>query len=186
MRDRALADWRPYAARDGLQADAVLVRGEDLDLFAGVLCRFLGEGVRELFLKTAASSGEADFGFFGRGFWIDQPIAFSASQPRCGATDVRPSSPAIQFATLRLDHRWRSIATARSQSPPSGGGSLRRVCNFSSRPGFRIVADAPLRRRKSPRASGPSALYRASNCSIHRSPNAVVTRFHEFVDKSGG
>jgi hypothetical protein len=110
MRDRALADWRPYAARDGLQADAVLVRGEDLDLFAGVLCRFLGEGVRELFLKTAASSGEADFGFFGRGFWIDQPIAFSASQPRCGATDVRPSSPAIQFATLRLDHRWRSIA----------------------------------------------------------------------------
>jgi hypothetical protein len=170
VRDRALADWRPYAARDGLQADAVLVRGEDLDLFAGVLCRLLGEGVRELFLKAAASSGEADFGFFGRGFWIDQPIAFSASQPRCGATDLRPSSPAIQFATLRLDH-----------SPPSGGGSPRRGRNFSSRPGFRIVADAPLRRRKSPRASGPSALYRASNCSIHRSPNAVVAATCEMV-----
>jgi hypothetical protein len=39
----------PYAARDGLQANAVLVRGEDLDLFAGVLCRLLGEGIRELY-----------------------------------------------------------------------------------------------------------------------------------------
>jgi hypothetical protein len=89
----------------------------------------------------------ADLGFFGRGFWIDQPIAFNASHPRCGATDVRPSSPAIQFATLRLDH-----------SPPSGGGSRRRPRSFARRSGFKIVADAPLRRRKSPSASGPSAL----------------------------
>jgi hypothetical protein len=48
---------------------------------------------------------------------------------------------------LRLDH-----------SPPSGGGSRRRPPNLSSSSGFRIVADAPLRRRKSPSASGPSAL----------------------------
>ena len=89
----------------------MLVRGEDLDRFARVLCRLLGNGIRELFLNAAASSGVADFGFFGRGFWIDQPIAFNASQPRCGATEVRLSSPAIQAATLRLDH-----------SPPSGGG----------------------------------------------------------------
>ena len=89
----------------------MLVRGEDLDRFARVLCRLLGNGIRELFLNAAASSGVADFGFFGRGFWIDQPIAFNASQPRCGATEVRLSSPAIQAATLRLDH-----------SPPSGAG----------------------------------------------------------------
>jgi hypothetical protein len=43
-----------------------------------------------LFLNAAASSGEADLGFFGRSVWIDQPIAFNASQPRCGATDLRP------------------------------------------------------------------------------------------------
>ena len=125
----------------------MLVRGEDLDRFARVLCRLLGNGIRELFLNAAASSGVADFGFFGRGFWIDQPIAFNASQPRCGATEGRLSSPAIQAATLRLDH-----------SPPSGGGSSRRRRNLASRSGFKIVAGAPLRRRKSPRASGPSAL----------------------------
>src|ERR1700720_800041 len=115
----------------------MLVRGENLDRFPRVLCRLLGNGVRELFLNAAASSGVADFGFFGRGFWIDQPMAFnaylafaapdnplsrnaslcpatrlSARQPRCGATEVRPSSLAIQAATLRLDH-----------NPPSAGGS---------------------------------------------------------------
>ena len=104
MRDWTFADRRPHAARDGLQANAVLVRGEDLDRLAGVLCRLFGEGIRELFLNAAASSGEADLGFFGRGVWIDQPIAFNASQPPCGATDVRPSSLAIQAATLLLDH----------------------------------------------------------------------------------
>src|SRR6202040_3459948 len=111
----------------------MLVRGEDLDRFARVLCRLLGNGIRELFLNAAASSGVADFGFFGRGFWIDQPIAFNASHPRCGAIDTKPSSPAIQFATLRLDH-----------SPPSGGDSRRRSRSLSSRSGFGIVAGAPL------------------------------------------
>src|SRR6202030_2818898 len=148
MRDRTLADGRPHAARNRLQANAMLVRGEDLDRLAGMVRCLFGNCIRELFLNAAASSGVADFGFFGRGFWIDQPIDFSASQPRCGAIDLRPSSPAIQSATLRLDHK-----------PPSGGGSSRRRRNLSSRPAFRIVADAPLRRRKSPRASGPSALY---------------------------
>src|ERR1700738_3476853 len=74
-RDWTFADPRPHAARDGLQANAVLVRGEALDRLAGVLCRLFGEGIRELFLNAAASSGEADLGFFGRGVWIDQPIA---------------------------------------------------------------------------------------------------------------
>jgi hypothetical protein len=35
-RDRTLADGRPDATGDRLQADAVLVRGEDLDWFAGM------------------------------------------------------------------------------------------------------------------------------------------------------
>ena len=147
MRDWTFADRRPHAARDGLQANAVLVRGEDLDRLAGVLCRLFGEGIRELFLNAAAASGEADLGFFGRGVWIDQPIAFNASQPRCGATDVRPSSLAIQAATLLLDH-----------NPPSAGGSPSRSRSLARSSGFRIVAVAPLRRRRSPRASGPSAL----------------------------
>ena len=147
MRDWTFADRRPHAARDGLQANAVLVRGEDLDRLAGVLCRLFGEGIRELFLNAAASSGEADLGFFGRGVWIDQPIAFNASQPRCGATDGRPSSLAIQAATLLLDH-----------NPPLAGGSPSRSRSLARSPGFRIVAGAPLRRRRSPRASGPSAL----------------------------
>lgn len=142
-----LADWRPYAPRDRLQADAMLVCRENLDLFAGMLCGFFGDSVRELFLNAAASSGEADFGFFGRGAWVDQPIAFSASQPRCGATGAKPSSAAIQPATLRLDH-----------APPPGGGSRRRSRSFAKSSGFKIVADVPLWRRKSPSASGPSAL----------------------------
>jgi hypothetical protein len=49
MRDRTLADGSPHPPGDGLQAQAVLVRGEDLDLFAGVLFGLLGNGVRELF-----------------------------------------------------------------------------------------------------------------------------------------
>ena len=36
----------------------MLVRGEDLDRFARVLCRLLGNGIRELFLNAAASSGD--------------------------------------------------------------------------------------------------------------------------------
>ena len=67
MRDWTLADGRPDAAGDRLQADAVLVRGEDLDRFAGMFRSLLGEGVREVFLNAAASSGVADLGFFGRG-----------------------------------------------------------------------------------------------------------------------
>lgn len=172
MRDGALANGRPDAAGDRLQADAVLVCREDFDRLAGVLCRLFGKCIREFFLNAAAASGEADLGFFGRGVWIDQPIAFnaclafaapdnplarnaslcpgtrlSARQPRCGATDVRPSSAAIQSAALRLDH-----------SPPSAGGSRSRSCSLARSSGFRIVAVAPLRRRRSPRASGPSAL----------------------------
>jgi hypothetical protein len=140
MRDWTLADGRPQAACDRLQAD---VRGEDLDWLARMLRSLLGEGVRKLFLNAVVSSGVADFGFFGRAAWNDQPIAFKASQPRCGTTEATPSSPAFQAATLRLDH-----------SPPSCGGSRRSRRNLSSRSGLRIVAVTPLSRRKSASASG--------------------------------
>jgi hypothetical protein len=82
MRGRPLADGRPNAPRDGFQAEPVFVAGEDFDrplwMFRGFLCN----GVFEVFLNAAASSGEADFGFLGRGTWIDMPQAFNASQPR--------------------------------------------------------------------------------------------------------
>jgi hypothetical protein len=47
MCDRTFADVRPHAPGDGLQADAVLVRGENLDRFAGVLCGLLGNSIGE-------------------------------------------------------------------------------------------------------------------------------------------
>ena len=53
----------------------MLVCRKDLDCLVRMLRGLLGEGVREVFLNAAASSGVADFGFFGRGLWIDQPIA---------------------------------------------------------------------------------------------------------------
>jgi hypothetical protein len=48
-RDRALAAGRPDPARDRLQADAVLIGGEELDRRVGVPRGFLGDDPRELF-----------------------------------------------------------------------------------------------------------------------------------------
>ena len=82
MRRRPVADRRPDATRHGLQAEPVLVAGEDLDRALGMFRGFLRDGVFEVFLNAAASSGEADFGFLGRGSWMDMRQAFNASQPR--------------------------------------------------------------------------------------------------------
>jgi hypothetical protein len=90
MRRRPLADRRPDATRHGLQAEPALVAGEDFDRAGGMLGGFLGDGVFKVFLNAAASSGEADFGFLGRGSWIDTPQAFNASQPRWTATFSNP------------------------------------------------------------------------------------------------
>ena len=146
-RDRAFADRRPDPPRNRLQAEPMLVAREDLDRPFGMFRGFLGDGVRQLFLNAAASSGEADFGFFGRGVWIDMPQAFNASQPRWTATRSSPSSRAMKTATLALVHK-----------PPSSGGSFKRTRSLSRTSGFNTLAVAPLRRRRSPKDSGPSAL----------------------------
>src|SRR4028118_866083 len=118
--NRPLAFGSPDSAQDRLQADAVLVCGPDLDRFIRVLGRFLCDYRGQLFSKAALSSGVAEAGWRGRGFCTDQPIAFRASQPRCGATWVSPNSEAIQAATFGLVH-----------SPPSDGGSRRRALSLS-------------------------------------------------------
>ena len=83
-RDGALSDRSPGAPHHGLQADAMLVRGVDLDRRVGMGGLFVGEGVGELFLKAVASSSEADLGFLGRGRCRDQPIACRASSCSSG------------------------------------------------------------------------------------------------------
>ena len=99
------------------------------------------------FLNASRSSGVAEAGWRGRGFCTDQSIAFSASQPRWGKTAASPSSPAIQAATLGPDHR-----------PPSDGGVASRSGNRARSAGLSTLGTPPLRRRRSPRASGPCAL----------------------------
>src|SRR5215204_3337086 len=162
-RNRPLALWSPDPAQDRLQPDAVLVRGPDLNRLVRVLGPRLRDGLLQLFLNASRSSGVAEAGWRGRGFCTDQPIAFSASQPRWGKTSASPSSPAIQAATFGLVH-----------SPPSGGGSRRRSLSLSSRSGFRIEGRVPFRRRRSPRACGPWALSRASRRSTQRRANDTV------------
>jgi len=80
--DRALADRRPDAPQHRLQAEAMFVRREGFDGDARVALGFFGDGLGEFFLKASCCSGVAAFGWRGRGFWIDHPTAFSASQPR--------------------------------------------------------------------------------------------------------
>src|SRR3954466_11938321 len=145
--DRPLTFGRPDPAQDRLQANAVLVRGPDLDRRVRVLGPRLGDGLLQLFLNASRSSGVAEAGWRGRGFCTDQSIALSASQPRWGKTAASPSSLAIQAATFRLDHR-----------PPSGGGWIKRARKRSRSPGLSTLGTPPLRRRRSPSASGPFAL----------------------------
>src|SRR3954471_8136317 len=110
-RDRPLTFGRPHPPDDRLQPEAVLVGGPDLDQLVRVLSSRLSDGLLQLFLNASRSSGVAEAGWRGRGFCTDQLIAFRAPHPRWDKPAASPSSPAIQAATLRLDHR-----------PPSGGG----------------------------------------------------------------
>src|SRR3954451_7093992 len=145
--DGPLTLGRPDPAQDRLQANAVLVRGPDLDRRVRVLGSRLSDGLLQLFLTASRSSGVAEAGWRGRGLCTVQPTASRPPQPRWGKTEASPSSPAIQAATFGLVHR-----------PPSGGGSRRRSLSLSSRSGLRMVGLVPFRRRRSPRACGPWAL----------------------------
>src|SRR5215218_9136134 len=145
--DGPLPLGRPDPAQDRLQPEAVLVGGPDFDRRVRVLGPLLGDSLFQLFLNASRSSGVAAAGWRGRGFCTDQPIAFRASQPRWGNTAASPSSLAIQAATLRLDHR-----------PPSGGGWVKRARKRSRSSGRSTLGTPPLRRRRSPSASGPFAL----------------------------
>src|SRR3954471_9450842 len=145
--DRPLTFGRPHPAQDLLQPNAVLIRGPDLNRRVRVLGSRLSDRLLQLFLNASRSSGVAEAGWRGRGFCTDQLIALSASQPRWGKTAASPSSPAIQAATFRLDHR-----------PPSGGGWVKRARKRSRSPGLSTLGTPPLRRRSSPSASGPFAL----------------------------
>lgn len=144
--DRTLAPGRPDPTQDRLQADPVLVGGEGLDRRAGMARRFLRDDVGKLFLNAACSSGDAASAWRGRGRWIVQPIARSASQPRCSAT-WRPSSAAMNIATFFA-----------VQTPPSSGGCRTRSRTAASSAGVSTVGAAPFPRRRSPRLPGPKAL----------------------------
>src|SRR5687767_5324637 len=79
---RPLAGRCPDTADNRLQSDAMLIAGEDFNGLIRMLRCFFLDSNRELFLNSACSSGVARSGCSGRGVWIDQPIARSASQPR--------------------------------------------------------------------------------------------------------
>jgi len=144
--DRTLALRRPDPADDGLQPDAVLVGGEDLDRRAGMALRFLRNRLGELSLNPACSSGVATPACSGRGRCKVHSTALSASQPRCSET-LRPSSPAMKAAAFFEVH-----------TPPSSGGAFSRSRSLSSTAGVSTFAAAPLPRRRSPRLFGPKAL----------------------------
>ena len=151
-RDGPLTLGRPHPSDDRLQPDTVLIRGPDLDRLVRVLGRFLGDDRGQLFLNAARSSGVAEAGWRGRGFCTDQPIAFSASQPRWGKTAASPSSPAIQRATFELVH-----------SPPSDGGVASRSGNRARSSGRSTPGALPCAGASRPghrarvRCSGPAA-----------------------------
>src|SRR4051794_14131583 len=80
--DGPLTLGRPHPSDDRLQPDTVFVRCPDFDWRVRVLGPLLGNNPGQLFLNASRSSGVAEAGWRGRGFCTDQPIAFSASQPR--------------------------------------------------------------------------------------------------------
>ena len=117
----------------------MLVPGPDLDRLVRVLGRFLRDNRGQPFSKAALSSGVAEAGWRGRGFCTDQPIAFRASQPRCGATRASPSSEAIQAATVGLVHSpHRAAAHASDPGACSAGQVSNRMgvcrCGAAGRP----------------------------------------------------
>lgn len=145
--DRALATRRPDPPQDRLQPDAVLVGDEDLDCRLGMALGLLRDCLRELFSNASCASGAAAPACCGRGRWIVQPMARSASQPRCSATRATPSAAAITVATF--------LAV---QTPPPSGGVFTRSRSIAKISAVRIRGFAPFRRRRSPSEDGPKRL----------------------------
>src|SRR4051812_13369198 len=87
----------PHPPDDRLQADAVLVRGPDLNRFVRVLGPLLGNNPGQLFLNTSRSSGVAPAGWRGRGFCTDQLIAL-----------IGPRSWRLPRNQPRSQSRWAS------------------------------------------------------------------------------
>jgi hypothetical protein len=99
------------------------------------------------FLNSACASGSAVRACGGRGSWIVQSIARSASQPRYSVTDASPSSDAIIAATCR-----------QAQTPHSSGGRFSRSRSIASTEGVRIVRFAPFLWLRSPSEDSPHRL----------------------------
>ena len=147
--DRALAARRPDPAQDRLQPDAVLVGGEGLDHRAGMALRLLGDGLGEVFLNAACSSGVAARACCGRGRWIVQPIALQrlpaallgdAVEPELGRHErrhlLRGPDPAVVGRRLQplpqhAEHLRRQHRRAPRRCPAAGrrGSTARRRCS---------------------------------------------------------
>jgi hypothetical protein len=151
-RKRALSSRRPDAAQHRFQADPVLIGCKDFDRRIGIFGLFRGDRLAKLFLKAAASSGAADFGFFGRGFWIVQPIACNASPARCANTEARPNSCAIHTAILGVVH-----------TPPSGGGSTSALSTSPKEPASEY---APARRCRAAGRQAPGVRIRCNAAPV--------------------
>jgi hypothetical protein len=111
----ALSAGAPDAAEDGLEPDAVLVGGPQLDLLLGV--RLL-QGVRhgrEGFLKATRAAGSA-FAWRGRGTLTVQPRRRNASHPHWRCTR-RPNVAAIQAAALGPSRRRHRLRAAGGHQP---------------------------------------------------------------------
>jgi hypothetical protein len=108
-------------------------------------------------------------GWRGRGFCTDQPItdqpiAFRASQPRCGATWASPSSEAIQAATFGLVHSPpRGAAHA---GGPGGRRSWRQAV-------LELVQQVRLQNRRAPAVAAAQVAQRLQALGVVAGPQTL-------------
>ena len=153
----------------------MLVRGEDLDRFARVLCRLLGNGIRELFLNAAASS-RGRFRVL-RTWLLDRP----ADRLQRFPAPLRGDRGEVEFAS----HPSRNLA-ARPQ-PAIGGGSSRRRRNLASRSASRSL---PVRRCDGASRQEPPVPRHCSGRAIvrsiarHRPSSPTLARWCDHAPKA--
>src|SRR5690349_2820154 len=163
-RARSLAPGRPDAAKDRLQPDAVLVRGEDFDGLARVLPRLFGEDGGELFLRhlilpcqklgpISRTCGEA--AGRGRGWRAGKrgSTTTSGGWATCWATPTgagrcAPTPPGCCCrASARASSRWRPASTR----PGSGRPTSRCTTSSPRSPGTMTPCWRPCGPTRSPR-----------------------------------